>query len=155
VSPPTNPSPRAVGEEQRDFDDALDALFRAVLRANGRSVPGGTTPLTVSQFNLMTAMGSKPSTVTEVARSADVAVPTATRALAALERRGLVRRRRDGSEDGRLVTVALTPAGRTVLAEKNEWVEARRKAIFDGLTRQQRRTAAGTLRHVADGIDEL
>jgi DNA-binding MarR family transcriptional regulator len=146
---------RAVDQSQTEFDDALGALFRAVLRANGRGVPGGETPLTVSQFFLMTAMGEQAASVTEIARAADVAVPTATRALAGLERRGLVRRRRDGSADGRLVAVALTPTGRTVLAEKNEWVQTRRQAIFDGLTKAQRRTAARTLRHVADGIDEL
>src|SRR5918996_1204766 len=84
----------------------------------------------------------------------DVAIPTATRALRSLEERGFVERRRNSGSDGRLVTVALTPAGSAVLAEKTAWVRARQRAIFDSLTSAQRRTAAQTLRMIADDIHE-
>jgi DNA-binding MarR family transcriptional regulator len=140
---------------QAEFGAALEELFRAVRRATGRGVPGGETEVTLSQYNVLSALGERPSTVTEIAGAADVAIPTATRALRSLEERGFVERRRNSGSDGRLVTVALTPAGRDVLAEKTEWVRARQRAIFDSLTNAQRRTAAQTLRTIAEDIHEL
>jgi DNA-binding MarR family transcriptional regulator len=142
-------------KSQAEFAVALEDLFRAVLRATGRGVPGGDTELTLSQFNVMSALGEGRSRVTEVAAAADVAPPTATRALRALEHRGFVERRRNAGADGRHVTVVLTPEGSKVLAEKTEWVKARQRAIFEGLTKAQRSTAAQTLRAIADDIHEL
>jgi MarR family transcriptional regulator, organic hydroperoxide resistance regulator len=142
-------------DSQAEFAAALEELFRAVRRATGRGVPGGNTELTLSQYNMLSALGERPSTVTEIAEAADVAIPTATRALRSLEERGFVERRRNSGSDGRLVTVALTPAGSGVLAEKTAWVRARQRAIFEGLTNAQRRTAAETLRTIAEDIDEL
>jgi len=142
-------------QEQAEFDAALEDLWRAVLRASGRGVPGGETELTLSQFNVLSALGEGRSKVTEVAAAAEVAPPTATRALRALEIRGFVERRRNAAGDGRNVTVVLTPEGSKVLAEKTEWVKARQRAIFESLTGPQRRTAAQTLRAIADDIHEL
>jgi DNA-binding MarR family transcriptional regulator len=142
-------------ESQAEFASALEELFRAVLRATGRGVPGGETELTLSQFNVLSALGSGAATVTAVAAAADVAAPTATRALRALEQRGFVSRSRNAGGDGRHVTVLLTEAGSQVLAEKTEWVKARQRAIFEGLSAAQRRTAAQTLRAIADDIHEL
>ena len=142
-------------ESQAQFAAALEELWRAVLRATGRGVPGGETELTLSQFNMLSALGEGRSKVTEVAAAADVAPPTATRALRALEHRGFVERRRNAGADGRHVTVVLTAEGRNVLAEKTAWVKARQRQIFENLTEAQRRTAAQTLRAIADDIHEL
>lgn len=142
-------------QSQAEFAAALEELWRAVLRATGRGVPGGETELTLSQFNMLSALGEGRSKVTEVAAAADVAPPTATRALRALEHRGFVERRRNAGSDGRHVTVVLTAEGRKVLAEKTAWVKARQRQIFESLTEAQRRTAAQTLRAIADDIHEL
>lgn len=142
-------------QSQAEFAAALEELWRAVLRATGRGVPGGETDLTLSQFNMLSALGEGRSKVTEVAAAADVAPPTATRALRALEHRGFVERRRNAGSDGRHVTVVLTAEGRKVLAEKTAWVKARQRQIFESLTEAQRRTAAQTLRAIADDIHEL
>lgn len=142
-------------QSQAEFSAALYELVRALLRATGRGVPGGDTELTLSQFYMLSALGEGASTVTEVAGLADVAAPTATRALRALEGRGFVERRRNAGGDGRQVRVALTPEGSKVLAEKTDWVRARQRAIFDGLTPAQRRTAAATLRAITEDIHEL
>jgi DNA-binding MarR family transcriptional regulator len=142
-------------DNQAEFAAALEELFRAVRRATGRGVPGGNTELTLSQYNMLSALGERPATATAIADAADVAIPTATRALRSLEERGFVERRRNSGSDGRLVTVALTPAGTEVLAEKTEWVQARQRAIFESLTKAQRRTAAQTLRTIAEDIHEL
>jgi MarR family transcriptional regulator, organic hydroperoxide resistance regulator len=138
-----------------EFGDALEELFRAVLRATGRGVPGGETELTLSQYFVMDALAEEPLTVSEVARAARVAVPTATRSLRALERRGFVDRSRDDVDDRRLVTVALTAGGRAVLDEKRTWVEARQREIFEGLSATERRTVTGALAAIAHNIDEL
>jgi DNA-binding MarR family transcriptional regulator len=142
-------------QSQAEFAAALEELFRAVLRATGRGVPGGETELTLSQFNMMSALGEGRSKVTEVAAAADVAPPTATRALRALEHRGFVERKRNADGDGRHVRVVLTASGKKVLAEKTAWVKARQRQIFESLTEAERRTAAQTLRAIADDIHEL
>jgi MarR family transcriptional regulator, organic hydroperoxide resistance regulator len=138
-----------------EFGAALEDLIRAVLKASGRGVPGGETELTLSQYFVMDAMADEALTVTEVARAARVAVPTATRALRGLETRGFVDRQRNDEEDRRLVTVALTPSGRAVLDEKRTWVHERQREIFDGLTEAEQETVIGALAAIAHNIDEL
>jgi DNA-binding MarR family transcriptional regulator len=140
---------------QAVFGAALEELFRAVLRASGRGVPGGRTNLTLSQYWVMAAMADEPRTVSEVARAARVAVPSATRALSALEHRGFVERRRGANKDGRVVIVALSRTGRQVLDEKQAWVGAKQREIFEGLSATERRTVARTLSALAREIDEL
>ena len=56
--------------------------------------------------------------VVELASAAGVTPPTATRILDALERRGIVERRRV-PEDRRGVTITLTPGGRELLAVRH------------------------------------
>jgi MarR family transcriptional regulator, organic hydroperoxide resistance regulator len=145
----------AVRDPHEAFGDALEELFRSVLRASGRGVPGGETELTLSQYFVMEALAEEEQTVSEVARSAQVAVPTATRALRALERRGFVDRRRDDDEDRRLVSVALTRSGHAVLDEKRAWVRERQREIFEGLSPAERRTVTSAMRAIAHSIDEL
>jgi DNA-binding MarR family transcriptional regulator len=142
-------------EVQREFGDALEELIRSVLRASGRGVPGGETELTLSQYFVMDALADQALTVSDVARSAQVAVPTATRALRGLETRGFVDRERSNGDDRRLVTVALTPSGRAVLEEKRSWVHERQREIFEGLSPAQRETVTGALSAIARDIDEL
>jgi DNA-binding MarR family transcriptional regulator len=144
-------------EEHELFGAALEELFRAVLKASGRGVAGGDTELTLSQYFVMDALADEALTVSEVARAARVAVPTATRSLRALEVRGFVdRERSDGDgDDRRLVTVALTPSGRAVLDEKRTWVHERQREIFETLSAEERATVTGTLGAIAHKIDEL
>src|SRR5215212_1345819 len=145
---------QAVATHQ-EFANALEDLIRAVLKASGRGVPGGETELTLSQYFVMDAMAGEPLTVTEVARTARVAVPTATRALRALETRGFVDRERNDGDDRRLVSVVLTPSGRAVLDEKRSWVHTRQRDIFESLTAEERATISGALSAIARTIDEL
>jgi DNA-binding MarR family transcriptional regulator len=142
-------------EAHVEFGQALEDLIRAVLKASGRGVPGGETELTLSQYFVMDAMADQALTVTEVARAARVAVPTATRALRGLETRGFVDRQRNEGADRRLVTVALTPSGRAVLDEKRTWVHERQREIFEGLSAAEQGTVIGALRAIAHNIEEL
>jgi len=142
-------------EAHVEFGAALEDLIRAVLKASGRGVPGGETELTLSQYFVMDAMADQALTVSEVARAARVAVPTATRALRGLEARGFVDRQRNEGADRRLVTVALTPSGRAVLDEKRTWVHDRQREIFDGLSAAEQGTVIGALSAIAHNIEEL
>ena len=142
-------------EAHVEFGASLEDLIRAVLKASGRGVPGGETELTLSQFFVMDALADEALTVSEVARAARVAVPTATRSLRALETRGFVNRVRNDEEDRRLVTVALTPSGRAVLDEKRTWVQGRQREIFEGLSAAERATVTGALSAIAHNIDGL
>jgi DNA-binding MarR family transcriptional regulator len=150
---PSAAPPRS--EIHEEFGNALEGLIRAVLKASGSGVPGGETELTLSQYFVMDALAGEALTVSEVARTAGVAVPTATRSLRALETRGFVDRERSDGEDRRLVTVALTRAGRAVLDEKRAWVHERQREIFESLTTAERATVTGTLGAIAHTIDEL
>jgi MarR family transcriptional regulator, organic hydroperoxide resistance regulator len=145
--------PRAEVHER--FGAALEEIFRAVLKASGRGVAGGDTELTLSQYFVMDALADEALTVSEVARAARVAVPTATRSLRALELRGFVDRDRDDGKDRRLVRVALTAEGRAVLDEKRTWVHRRQREIFESLTAEERATVTGALGAIAREIDEL
>lgn len=138
-----------------EFGAALEELIRAVLKASGRGMPGGETELTLSQYFVMDALADEALTVSEVARTARVAVPTATRALRGLETRGFVDRERNDTEDRRLVTVALTRSGRAVLDEKRTWVQARQREIFERLSAEEQQTVTGALAAIAHDIDEL
>ena len=49
-------------DSQAEFAAALEELFRAVRRATGRGVPGGDTELTLSQYNVLSALGERIAT---------------------------------------------------------------------------------------------
>ena len=147
--------PTADGGHAQEFGAALENLIRAVLKASGRGVPGGETELTLSQYFVMDALSDQALTVSQVAQAARVAVPTATRALRALENRGFLDRERNEDKDRRLVTVALTTTGHAVLDEKRQWVHQRQREIFEDLTPQERKTVTGALAAIARDIDEL
>ena len=146
---------RTEEQAQAEFADALDDLCFAILRATGRGVPGGDTELTLSQYNVLQALGGGPATVSDIAAAADVAVPTATRALRGLERRGFVERRRDQSLDGRVVTVSLTATGARVLGEKRTWVRGAPACDLRPADDAERESAASLLRVIAEDIHEL
>ena len=155
TSPPQRAAELGHDEARIEFGAALEELFRSVLRVSGRGVPGGQTELTLSQYWVMAALADTPLTVSEVARAARIAAPTATRSLYALEERGFVERERGGSADRRLVTVALTGRGREVLEEKQDWVTIRQREMFEGLSAAERRTVASTLLTLSHRLDEL
>jgi DNA-binding MarR family transcriptional regulator len=92
--------------------------------------------------------------VRELAHRAGIAAPTATRILDALERRGIVERRRS-QEDRRGVSVTLTALGREVLSAEDEWQRARQRKFFANLPAAERELAPDLLLRMAALIDEL
>ena len=98
---------------------AFDAFAQAVRRARGAPAQGPEETLTLSQYALLQGLSERGrARVVELASAAGVTPPTATRILDALERRGIVERRRV-PEDRRGVTITLTPGGRELLAAQH------------------------------------
>ena len=161
--PEADPEARGTGTtdatEASDATDAFltafDAFAQAVRRARGVPAQPAQDSLTLSQYGLLQGLteGGQ-ARVVELAHAAGVTPPTATRILDALERRGIVERRR-APEDRRGVTITLTPNGRELLDTQHEWLRSRQEAFYAELPTGERAVAADLLVRLATLIDEL
>lgn len=137
------------------FEAAWDEFFAAMRRARGRAAREQGDELTLSQQHLLAALDDHPElTVSELALSAGVAPPTATRMLDHLDRAGIVRRGHS-TQDRRVVTVTLTEQGRQLLARKRAEVSEKRRSLFESLEPSERAQAERLLRRLAGLIEEL
>jgi DNA-binding MarR family transcriptional regulator len=135
------------------FSAAWEAFFRTTRRVRARA---GRTPvegLSVPQYQLLEALREADAlTVGELAESAGVAAPTATRMLDCLARDGHVTRRHSEA-DRRAVLVSLTPDGREALEAAHERAEAFRRRVFEALDPQERDRAAVLLTRLAEVME--
>jgi DNA-binding MarR family transcriptional regulator len=138
-----------------EFTQAWEAFFRATRRARGRATgPLEGTRLSLAQFQLLEALRATPRLpVSELAASAGVAPPTATRMLDALVRDGLAERI-PCTDDRRVVHIALSAAGSEAVAEAAERVAAGRARVRDQLTPAEQEQAAALLRRLAGIVEE-
>ena len=138
-----------------EFTQAWEAFFRATRRARGRATgPLDGTRLSLAQYQLLEALTRADRLpVSELAASAGVAPPTATRMLDAVVRGGLAERI-PCSDDRRVVHVALTAAGREAVGEAAERVAANRARVRDQLTPDEQERAAALLRRLAGIVEE-
>jgi len=145
-------APPATADE---FTPAWEAFFRATRRARGRATgPLEGTVLSLAQYQLLEALrGAAELPVSDLAASAGVAPPTATRMLDALVRDGLAVRT-PCTDDRRVVHIALTDAGREAVAEAAERVAAGRARVRDQLTPAEQEQAATLLRRLAGIVEE-
>jgi DNA-binding MarR family transcriptional regulator len=79
-----------------------------------------------------------PRTLTELARDEQVAAPTMSRLVAALEEEGLVRRERH-AHDARAVLLHATPKARRILERGRELREQALDELFEPLSARERR----------------
>jgi MarR family transcriptional regulator, organic hydroperoxide resistance regulator len=138
-----------------EFTQAWEAFFRATRRARGRSSgPLEGTRLSLAQYQLLEALRATPRLpVSELAASAGVAPPTATRMLDALVRDGLAERT-PCAQDRRVVHIALTPAGRDAVDAATERVAAGRARVRDRLTPAEQEQAAALLRRLTTLVEQ-
>src|SRR5215211_7933858 len=138
-----------------DFTLAWEAFFRATRRARSRATgPLDGTRLSLAQYQLLEALRSTPRLpVSELAASAGVAPPTATRMLDALVRDG-VAERTPCEQDRRVVHIALTPQGREAVQAAAERVAAGRARVRDQLTPAEQEQAAALLRRLTAVVEE-
>lgn len=144
------------GNSARDIEElvaATDALYFAMRR--GRTSPAGTQAgMSRSQLELLAPLLDRElMTVSQIAGTAGVAVPTATRALKQLEERGVIERTRSAADD-RLVLVGLTSAGRARVIKAQSVFRARQHAVFAELTGADRRAMTDSLIRLATLINE-
>jgi DNA-binding MarR family transcriptional regulator len=104
--PPSAPSAPAIAE-------AIDGLLTMALRSGPREIS------LTSASTLSTLARSGPCRMTDLAEIEGVAQPSMTTLVTGLERAGLAERR-PSQEDGRVVLVALTPAGADYLAGRRQ-----------------------------------
>jgi DNA-binding MarR family transcriptional regulator len=152
----TKSPPSAAGDEATAaFSDALHDFFRAARRARGRAArrpsPDG---LSLAQYHLLEPLGEGPSTNGQLAESAGVSSPTATRMVDVLLARDLVTRVEDPT-DRRAVLISLTPGGRRALQTKLREYDSIRRRIAAALEPDERRVAADLLARITDVLEEL
>jgi DNA-binding MarR family transcriptional regulator len=134
--------------------EAVLEVLRAARRTRLRPAPGPSR-LSMPQLVVLDAIARMGALgVSAVAAEAGLSQPTVSRALPALERAGLVRRRSD-DEDGRASLLALTDEGQALVGETREWLNARLATLWAGLSAEERRAAPGLLAKLVGFIDEL
>jgi len=94
--------------------------------------------------SVLNMLSERPRRITELADAQAVAQPTMTVAIHRLEARGLVARERDEA-DRRATNVAITNAGRTVLAQRRAARAAVLRERLDDLDTEQRRALRAAL----------
>lgn len=139
------------GNSAREIEElvaATDALYFAMRR--GRTSPAGTQAgMSRSQLELLAPLLDRElMSVSQLAGTAGVAVPTATRALKQLEERGVVERTRSSSDD-RLVLVGLTTDGRARVIKAQSAFRSRQHEVFVELTGADRRAITSSLTRLA------
>ena len=138
-----------------EFLSAFDSFAQAVRRARGASAGSDGEALTLSQYALLQTLADRDTAlVRELASNAGITPSTATRILDALERRGIVRRRR-ARHDRRGVLITLTERGRELLYGQDEWLRGRQRAFFEDLPDDEQGFVPDLLVRLAALIDEL
>jgi MarR family transcriptional regulator, organic hydroperoxide resistance regulator len=90
----------------------------------------------------------------QLADSAGIAPPTATRIVDGLQRAGVVSRERPES-DRRTVLVSLTGEGRERLGRKRAQLARRRRILYERLDPSEREQGERLLHHLAELLAEL
>jgi DNA-binding MarR family transcriptional regulator len=134
---PASPKPKAAATE---LVDVVNVVAQAVW-ANMRRSPQAIEP---SQWATLRRLADGPCTMGELARHKDVSLPTMSKSVEMLVRRGWVERAAvDG--DRRRTSVRLTADGRRILAECRRRSERMLEAKLASLTPQEREQVAASL----------
>jgi DNA-binding MarR family transcriptional regulator len=135
------------------FSAAWERFFRTTRRLRGRASQMPVSGLSLPQYHLLEPLRDREAlTVGELAESAGVAAPTATRMLDCLVRDGHIERRHSET-DRRAVLVSLTPAGRAVADAAHDEVEQFRRRVYESLEPAEREQAAALLARLADVLE--
>ncbi len=153
--PATDANPSPV-DELTAVVDAWNEFFASVRRAKGRAARQHGTELTLPQFGILRPLDAASTGVPigELADRAEIAAPTASRMIDALEREGMIERQRSET-DRRVTTITMTPKGREMFAAKQALIETRRDEMFRSLSAEERDHATRLLRRMAGLMEEL
>jgi DNA-binding MarR family transcriptional regulator len=139
------------------FSTAFEDFVRAHRRVSGRFNRAPAVPdLSRSQYLLLEPLLDDGTAISvgELAESAGVSAPTATRMLDSLSQRDIVTREQRAA-DRRIVLIDLTARGLELMEAKREHILATRAAIYAQLTPDERRGAARLLERLAAAVEEL
>ena len=120
-------------DDQRAFQQAFDELGAAMRRGRSASARAAGADLTAAQVDVLTPLadaGADGLPVSRLAELAGVAVPTVTRMMHGLRKRGIVEQRRSPS-DARFVIARLTEPGRELLENHLHALRARQHIVFE------------------------
>jgi len=150
------PSRSTTDSDLTPLVDAWDELFAAIRRAKGRTGQQHDGAPSLSQFGLMRPLADAPEgmRIGELAESASISAPTASRMIDTLEKDGLVARRRSAS-DRRAVAITLTDHGRAMYEDKRALIDGKRDTLLRSLTGTERRHAVSLLTRMSNFLDEL
>ncbi len=115
--------------------EAIDLVASTLMSRSSRLLrllsSFGERQLTRTEAGLLVTLLGGPRRITELAESEALAQPTVTRLVDSLQQRGLVGRER-GVVDGRVVNVAISPAGRAMIeAYRGQVRELMRATVQD------------------------
>ena len=148
-------SATALTPEDERLHAAWDAFVAALRKARARASHDPEANLTLSQYHLLAALHDSPEMgVGELALTAGVTSPTATRMLDGLERDGIVVRV-PSPRDRRCVAVQLTDDGRRALSAERSRIAAKQRALFEQFDPQERAQAERLMLRLAEVIEEL
>jgi DNA-binding MarR family transcriptional regulator len=137
----------------RDFTASWERFFRITRRIRARAGRAELDGLSLSQYQLLEPLRTADElTVGELAESAGVAAPTATRMLDCLARDGLIERRHS-EQDRRAVLVSLTAEGAATVERAHARAEEWRGRVFASLEPGEREQAARLLSRLADILE--
>jgi DNA-binding MarR family transcriptional regulator len=145
---------RAARAAADGFDSAWEEFVLAIRRRQAR---GQQSPddLTLAQYYLLHPLEREPAVpLCQLAESAGIAAPTATRLVDGLEKAGVVSRERSQS-DRRTVLVSLTAAGQRRLKRKHQQLARQRRQIYENLAPRERQQSERLLRHLAELVAQL
>ena len=130
--------PQRTGHDAADVAGALEGLFRLVrwLSPAGLSLTAAATLATLDR--------SGPSRLTELAAREGVTQPAMTQLIARLAEQGLIARGAD-PDDGRVVRVELTTAGRELLAARRAFRAERVAGLLATLSPAEREALMAAL----------
>ncbi len=105
-----------------------------------------------AHFRLLWILEHYPRSLSELAETQSVSLPTMSNSVTSLEERGWVERRRS-NDDRRRVMIHLTPVGQEVLAQVREQMEIRVEKVTQTLDPQQRHIVSEALFILKDGFE--
>jgi DNA-binding MarR family transcriptional regulator len=139
---------------QEDVVEAVLRASRALVAVAARSLAASEEQVTLPQYRALVVLANRgPQRVADLAELLDVERSTATRMCDRLEGKGLITRERS-REDRRTVELALTDAGRTLVAAVTRKRVRDIRRILARMPEQPRVALVGALESFADAAGE-
>jgi DNA-binding MarR family transcriptional regulator len=133
--------------ESRELAQELLAIIPLVMRTVAAELRAGGELPALAHFGLLTVLARRPSTVSELAQSQGVSLPTMSNSVTAIIKRGWARRT-PSRDDRRVLIVEATPAGRAIVERVGQ---AARRHLAEVLLPLDARSA----RRLHDGLAVL